>query len=108
MKLRSWQAIAGRLGMAPSRLVSLVDDMEQRGLIERRRDPADRRKRALHLTAERGRIMGQLGRAAAAHEDAVCAALDIEERQQLEALLRPIAADQHLDSGIHPSYRVSE
>src|ERR1700731_770920 len=48
----SQQAIAGRLGIAPSRLVPIVDGLEQRGLIERRRDPDDRRNHALYLTAD--------------------------------------------------------
>ena len=101
----SQQAIASRLGMAPSRLVSLIDDMEQRELIERRRDPGDRRNHALHLTPQGRRLMGQLARAAAAHDNAICAALDTEQRHQLTTLLRRIAAEQHLDAGIHPGYR---
>ena len=57
----SQQAIAGRLGIAPSRLVPIVDGLEERGLIERRRDPGDRRNHALYLTAEGGRFMGRIG-----------------------------------------------
>ena len=34
------QTLAATLGMVPSRLVALVDDMEARGLIERRENPA--------------------------------------------------------------------
>jgi DNA-binding MarR family transcriptional regulator len=101
----SQQAIAGRLGMAPSRLVRIVDDMEQRGLIERRRDPGDRRNHALYLTADGGRLMGRLAAAAAAHDDALCAALAPEEREQLKELLGRIAADQGLEQGVHPGYR---
>ena len=48
---QSQQAVAGRLGTPPSPLVALVDGLEQRGLIERRRNPGDRRNYALHLTA---------------------------------------------------------
>lgn len=101
----SQQAIAARLGMAASRLVAIADALEERGLIERRRDPGDRRNHALHLTAEGGRFMGRLARAAAAHEDAVCAALDPAERQQLGVLLGRIAAEQGLEHGVHPGYR---
>jgi DNA-binding MarR family transcriptional regulator len=101
----SQQAIAGRLGIAPSRLVPIVDGLEERGLIERRRDPDDRRNHALYLTAEGGRFMGQLAQTAAAHDDALCAALNTEERQQLGELLRRVAADQGLEQGIHPGYR---
>jgi DNA-binding MarR family transcriptional regulator len=102
----SQQAIASRLGMAPSRLVPLIDDMEERGLVERRRDPQDRRNHALYLTAKAGRLMGQLNRVAIAHEQAVCAGLDPKERQQLGALLQRVAANQGLEPGIHPGYRL--
>jgi len=102
----SQQAIASRLGMAPSRLVPLIDDMEERGLVERRSDPQDRRNHALYLTAKGGRLMGQLNEVAIAHEEAVCAGLDPKERQQLVALLQRIAANQALEPGIHPGYRL--
>ncbi len=102
----SQQAIASRLGMAPSRLVPLIDDMEERGLVERRRDPQDRRNHALYLTAKAGRLMGQLNRVAVAHEEALCAGLDPKERQQLGALLEKVAANQGLEPGIHPGHRL--
>jgi DNA-binding MarR family transcriptional regulator len=102
----SQQAIASRLGIAPSRLVPLIDDMEERGLVERRRDPQDRRNHALYLTAKAGRLMGELNRVAVAHEDAICAGLDPKERQQLVALLKRVAANQGLEPGIHPGYRL--
>ena len=101
----SQQAIAGRLGMAPNRLVHLVDEMEERGLIERRRDPRDRRNHALHLSAEGRRLIGRLSGVAAAHEEAVCAGLTPQQRQQLGALLERVAANQGLEPGIHPGYR---
>lgn len=104
----SQQAIAGRLGTPPSRLVLLVDELEERGIIERRRDREDRRNHAVHLTAEGGRLIGHLGRAAAAHEDEVCAVLDADERAQLGALLASVAADHGLSPGVQPgSVRLS-
>src|SRR4249919_2525285 len=47
---RSQQALSAQLGLLPSRLVALVDELERDGLIERRRNPDDRRHHALHLT----------------------------------------------------------
>ena len=47
----SQQALADLLGMFPSRLVLMLDELEQTGLIERRPHNSDRRVYALHLTA---------------------------------------------------------
>src|SRR5579872_1512753 len=44
------QALARRLGMVPSRLVALLDELDARGLIRRSSDPRDRRRHALVLT----------------------------------------------------------
>ena len=45
---RSQQALARHLGTPATRLVALVDGLEQRGLVERRRNPDDRRLYAVH------------------------------------------------------------
>lgn len=47
---QSQQALAQLLGTPPSRLVALVDALEERGILERRRNPDDRRLHAVHLT----------------------------------------------------------
>src|SRR3954451_787737 len=47
----SQQACGHALKVAPSQMVALVDVLEDKGLLERRPDPADRRVRALHLTS---------------------------------------------------------
>jgi DNA-binding MarR family transcriptional regulator len=102
---QSQQAIAGQLGTPASRLVLLVDELEGRGLIERRRNPGDRRHYALYLTPGGGQFMKELGQAGAAHEEDICAALDPAERQELSRLLRRIAGQQGLTPGVHPGYR---
>src|SRR5580658_1643680 len=45
---RTQQALGTILGILPSRLVILVDELEGRGLLERRDTPEDRRSYALH------------------------------------------------------------
>jgi DNA-binding MarR family transcriptional regulator len=102
---QSQQAIAGQLGTPASRLVLLVDELEERGLIERRRNPGDRRHHALYLTPAGGEFMKELGQVGAAHEDDICAALDPAERQDLNRLLRRVADQQGLTPGVHPGYR---
>ncbi len=98
------QALAGILGMFPSRLVALVDQLESRGLIERRDHPDDRRSYELHLT-EKGRTSLQsIGRVAREHQKALLAALTIDEQRQLAQFLQRIADDQRLTRGVHPGY----
>jgi DNA-binding MarR family transcriptional regulator len=100
----SQQALASLLGIVPSRLVPLLDELEERGLVERRDHPEDRRVYAVHLTEKGARAMTEIGRVARAHDDAVCASLSGKERELLWALLSRIADDQKLTPGVHPGF----
>ena len=102
---QSQQAVARRLGTPPSRLVALVDGLEQRGLIERRRNPGDRRNYALHLTAAGEQAMTDLSQVSLEHEQAIAAPLTPAERAQLSKLLGKLASAHGLVPGIHPGYR---
>jgi DNA-binding MarR family transcriptional regulator len=102
---RSQQALAERLGTPATRLVALVDSLEQRGVLERRRNPDDRRLHAVHLTPDGEALRDDLGRLAAEHEDALLAALDPAERRTLADLLGRVAAAEGLTPGVHPGYR---
>jgi DNA-binding MarR family transcriptional regulator len=101
----SQQALCGSLGVAASRLVTLVDDLERRKLVERRDDPGDRRVYALHLTDHGREALTAIGRVAREHQEALCAALTPEERDLLAGLLRRIADQQGLAPGVHPGFR---
>jgi DNA-binding MarR family transcriptional regulator len=101
----SQQALGERLGIFPSRLVAILDEMERIGLVERRDSPRDRRSYALYLTEAGREALEQIGRISREHQDALCAALDESERAQLAAFLRRIAAHQQLAPGVHPGYR---
>jgi DNA-binding MarR family transcriptional regulator len=85
--------------------VGVLDELEQRGLVERRDSPIDRRSYALYLTAAGRASLEQIGRIGREHQDALCAALDPSERAQLTDLLRRIAAQQQLTPGVHPGLR---
>src|SRR5215207_9624339 len=69
---QSQQALAEHLGLVPSRVVSFVDDLEAKGLVERRRNPTDRRLHALYLTPEGQAALGEIGAAAREHEAGLC------------------------------------
>jgi DNA-binding MarR family transcriptional regulator len=101
----SQQALAEHLGIMPSRMVALVDELESKGIVERRRSTEDRRNYALELTPAGRQVLGELSRIAAEHEEAVCAALSKDERLQLRDLCRRIAEQQGLTPGVHPGYR---
>jgi DNA-binding MarR family transcriptional regulator len=102
---RSQQALARHLGTPATRLVALVDGLEERGLVERRRNPDDRRLYAVHLTDAGRRFMGRLARVAREHDDALLDGLTPDERAQLHDLLTGVARTQGLVAGVHPGYR---
>jgi len=102
---RSQQALARHLGTPATRLVALVDGLEQRGLVERRRNLDDRRLYAVHLTDAGHAFMRKLGRVAREHDDALLAGLDADERTQLRTLLTRVAEARKLVAGVHPGYR---
>jgi len=99
------QALGQQLGILPSRLVALLDELQEKGYVERRSDPGDRRSYALHLTDGGRRVLEQIGQIARDHDDEICAALNPSERQQLHTLLRRITEQQALTPGVHPGYR---
>jgi DNA-binding MarR family transcriptional regulator len=101
----SQQALSEKLGLFPSRLVVMIDELEQRGLVERRDSPRDRRSYALYLTGAGREALEQIEQIGRAHQQTVCAALDASEQAQLKQFLTRIAAEQKLEPGVHPGYR---
>ena len=99
---RSQQAIAELIGVNATRMVFLVDELEKLGLVERRRNPADRRSHALYLTSAGTATVDRVRAIAAEHEAALAAGLTAAEREQLIGLLRRIAAEQGLPPGAMP------
>jgi DNA-binding MarR family transcriptional regulator len=99
---QSQHALAQALQIPPSRMVALVDGLEQRGLLERRPIPGDRRVRALHLSRKGRSVLRKVMDASAEHEAELSVGLDPSEREQLIALLSRIAAEQKLPTGVHP------
>lgn len=83
--------LARRLGYDPSNFTGIVDRLEQRGLVDRRADPADRRVRQLVLTAD-GRDLRRDLETRLLDDLPLFAGLDAPERTRLRDLLRRAAA----------------
>jgi DNA-binding MarR family transcriptional regulator len=99
------RAVAKRLGVLPSRMVILLDELTEKGLVERKRSTTDRRHSEMVLTKRGQRMLEKLSRLAADHEADLCAALTAKEREQLAAMGRKIVHQQGLIPDVNPGYR---
>jgi DNA-binding MarR family transcriptional regulator len=79
--------LAAALRIDRTNLVGLLNELEERGLIERRRSPQDRRRHTVALTAKGRRQLAKAEFAMLAIESEVLACLDIDERRRLHDLL---------------------
>jgi DNA-binding MarR family transcriptional regulator len=101
---RTQQAVGEDLGVHPSRMVSLVDGLEARGMIERRPHPLDRRARALHLTDAGRRLLGEAYAAGSAFERHLIAGLDEGECETLRDALESMLARLAVPPGVHAAH----
>jgi DNA-binding MarR family transcriptional regulator len=98
-------ALAERLHISPSWMVAVVDELEQRGLLERKPHARDRRVRNLHLTAAGKKLLKQAERQAVEFDRQVAERLDEAEREQLLDLLDRVAEGLGLEPGAHAAMR---
>ncbi|MBF6341165.1 MULTISPECIES: MarR family winged helix-turn-helix transcriptional regulator [Nocardia] len=99
---RSQQELADLLKVHRNAMVGLIDELEGRGLIQRRPHPADRRAHAVHLTEQAHVLLAAATAEAEALEGEILAPLDGAERAQLIQLLRRTSAQAGLPRGAHP------
>ena len=83
--------IADALTYDRSYLVGLLDELEERGLIERRRDPADRRRHIVRVTPAGKKSLARLRALQGRVDDEFFAPLSTDERANLHALLHKLA-----------------
>ncbi|GAA4025526.1 hypothetical protein GCM10023063_02530 [Arthrobacter methylotrophus] len=97
----SQRSLADRLGAVPSRVVSLIDSLEERGLVERVRSNTDRRNYELHLTDAGKGALRELREIAEQHEAELLAPLTGAQIAQLDELLAQLANGHGLDKDLH-------
>jgi DNA-binding MarR family transcriptional regulator len=89
------QDLCEALMLDANNCVLLLNELENAGWTERRRDPDDRRRHVVELTKEGRAALDRARRAQETLEDEVLAALDADEREQLRELLRKALRGLH-------------
>lgn len=89
------QELAQRSLIDPSSMVAVVDELEEMGYAERQSHPGDRRKHAVHLTADGERMLERAQAVAIETAQEVLAPLSAGEVKELRRLLRKLAGAEN-------------
>jgi DNA-binding MarR family transcriptional regulator len=90
------------LRIPASSMVSLIDQLESRGLVERRPHPTDRRARLLHITEQGTETLDRATALAMGLEQTICEGFSPELRDELIDSLDRITVNLGLVRGLHP------
>lgn len=102
--VRETQAtIANALDLDPSRLVAVLDSLEQDGLVTRQRDPQDRRRHVVSITPAGTQQLEKLRSITKQLEDEFLAPLSTEERARFHGLLQQLASFHDPRCGFAPT-----
>jgi DNA-binding MarR family transcriptional regulator len=101
---KNQRELASHLGVVPSRMVVLLDELETKGLIARERSSEDRRRQMLQLTAKGARLLQKVERIATAHDADLGSSLTSLERETLIDLCSKLAVHRGLAPDGHPGY----
>jgi DNA-binding MarR family transcriptional regulator len=95
--------IADALGLDPSRIVALLDKLEDQGLVGRQRDPHDRRRHVVSITTAGKQQLQRLRAIAKELEDEYFAPLTPEDRETFHRLLLALACAHDPRCGFAPT-----
>jgi len=100
----SQQALGEQQGIPASRMVGFIDALQERGLLERRPHPSDRRAHALYLTPAGRKLLGEAIAVASDFERELCAGLSGRDRESLLTLLGSVREQLGLPPGVHAAH----
>lgn len=89
-------------------MVGLVDEMEQRGLVERARHPEDRRAYAVRLLPLGRRLYAEAEALLDAFEGKLFGGLSAAESELFGALLQRVCEHAGLDADVHPGLKSAD
>lgn len=84
---------AEQLEVEPITLCRMVDRLEEAGMVERRRDPADRRAWQLHLTEKSRKVVTRLQQRVDSLVDDMLCGLSCDERAEFARLLKAVGTN---------------
>ncbi|MEC3958545.1 MarR family winged helix-turn-helix transcriptional regulator [Nocardia sp. CDC153] len=103
---RTQQQLCEALGIHRNVMVSVIDALERRGLVERRRHPVDRRAHAVHLLPAGRETITRAGELADRLNAELLAPLEPEDRPRMLAMLQRMSIGNGLTPGVHPGLTV--